>query len=63
MAQVYKVQVNELEKNLTIRALVEFRNQMIENMKDHTMMNDLIIKFIDAQQVKGYRKYAEKSQR
>ena len=37
MAQVYKVQVNELEKNLTIRALVEFRNQMIENMKDHTM--------------------------
>ena len=63
MNQLYSVQLNELEKNLAIRAFVEFRNQMLVDMKDHTMMDDLILKFIDANKVKGYRRYAEKSER
>ena len=63
MNKIYSVQLNELEKNLAIRAFVEFRNQMLVDMKDHTMMDDLILKFIDANKVKGYRRYAEKSER
>lgn len=63
MNQLYNIQVNELEKNLAIRAFVEFRNQMLVDMKDYTMMDDLILKFIDANKVKGYRRYAEKSER
>ena len=63
MNQFYNIQVNELEKNLAIRAFVEFRNQMLVDMKDYTMMDDLILKFIDANKVKGYRRYAEKSER
>ena len=63
MNQLYNIQVNELEKNLAIRAFVEFRNQMLVEMKDYTMMDDLILKFIDANKVKGYRRYAEKSER
>ena len=63
MNQLYNIQVNELEKNLAIRAFVEFRNQMLVDMKDYTMMDDLILKFIDANKVKGYRRYAKKSER
>lgn len=63
MSQLYNIQLNELEKNLAIRAFVEFRNQMLVDMKDHTMMDDLILKFIDANKVKGYRRHAERTER
>lgn len=63
MSQLYNVQISELEKNLAIRAFVEFRNQMLADKKDHTMMDDLILKFIDASKAKGYHRYVKGQER
>ena len=53
------VHVDDIEKRIVIKGLMELKNQMEYDKKSISFIDDLIVRFIDAKELKGKFKYHE----
>lgn len=55
MAENKKILVNDFQHRLLVKALVEFRNQLLETSKPTEDINELLLKIIDTKKHRWWR--------